>query len=202
MSALGTFAIYLRQRGRAIEPGIWDNWGGAPSVRFLRWRDQTLAPESKSKLHNAIREHFGISMPSKEAEEENPEAADALYEQGFRHVRTYLRQIDNEGPWAKHNADYGSVRNLLGGVWAWRFTALVGLAGCLFLLYQNEWKPVPLYVATVLCFAEGLFAFVGLAMLREALKDNAERYAEVALVSFMSMGLDRNYPRRGGPSCR
>jgi len=37
-----------RDAGKKKQDGLWKSWGGAPSTRMLRHRDETLAPLTRS----------------------------------------------------------------------------------------------------------------------------------------------------------
>ena len=47
--ALGQVA---RWRGEAIESSLWLSWGGPPSTRFLRYRDETFSDELKDLIRS------------------------------------------------------------------------------------------------------------------------------------------------------
>jgi hypothetical protein len=51
--AIGAFVLaqLTRDAGKRIEPGLWEPWGGPPSVRMLRHRDTTIAAGSKAAMH-------------------------------------------------------------------------------------------------------------------------------------------------------
>lgn len=44
-------SFLVRHLGKRIQPGLYESWGGLPSMRFMRWRDDHFDDETKTELH-------------------------------------------------------------------------------------------------------------------------------------------------------
>ncbi|MET9734624.1 hypothetical protein ABZZ79_29505 [Streptomyces sp. NPDC006458] len=109
---LGQFS---RSRGRRLEPGLFDRWGGKPTVQLLRWRGPTAAAQL-AYLHARIEQIAGppLRMPSAEEERSDPRTADAVYEAAGSVLRTRARALPGADLVAEENSEYGFRRNTLG----------------------------------------------------------------------------------------
>lgn len=131
LAGLGLLLTYVlspvpRRLGKRIEPELWESWGGPPTTRRMRWRDAALEEGTKRRLRAKAEEASGVELLSEEEEEADPKEADARIVRAFEQVRAAVRKDDPEGVWAKHNAEYGLYRNLLGSRGLWVFTSLSG----------------------------------------------------------------------------
>jgi hypothetical protein len=85
--AAAGFTFFLanvaRNRGKSIEPKLWQSWGGAPTTQFLRHRGEAN-PVLRERWHQHLEKLLGRPMPTPTEELENPSAADALYEAGTK----------------------------------------------------------------------------------------------------------------------
>ncbi|MFD5407092.1 hypothetical protein [Streptomyces griseorubiginosus] len=105
---------WCRSRGRRLEPGLFELWGGKPSVQLLRWRGPT-GPAQLAFLHSRIEQIAGppLRLPSAEEERADPEGADALYEVAGSVLRTRARALPGAELVAEENREYGFRRNTL-----------------------------------------------------------------------------------------
>ena len=179
--ALGLFA---RSRGKAIEPELWKRWGGPPSTRLLRRWDSTFGDDLKGSIRSALVSKLSVRLLTPDEEGKNPERADKAIIDAFTQVRQYLRQHDPDGLWSKNNAEYGFCRNLLGCRVEWAVLALA--AGVFAAIYGAKVGPGLLSPAS----AFGILSFVcaiyfGWAVLPNATKRIADRYAELAWMAFL-----------------
>ena len=124
------FTFVVRYLGRKYEPQLWEDWDGPPSTRFLRWRDSTFDDRLKQKLHHNVKQVLGISLLSREEEENDPSTADERISQAFLQVRALVRKEDQNGLWQSHNAEYGYHRNLVGSRKLWLFLTVIGTIIC------------------------------------------------------------------------
>jgi hypothetical protein len=127
-----------RDRGRALEPGLWQQWGGAPTVRKLRFRGGD-SMQRVERHHATVEAATGHQLPTPEDEAADPGAADVAYEDAV----SALRELTRDDPrfrlvWAE-NADYGFRRNTLGlRRWGTLSAAVVLFGALLFLLLSGE----------------------------------------------------------------
>ncbi|MDO8208980.1 hypothetical protein [Conexibacter sp. CPCC 206217] len=113
-TALAALASQLgRDRGRALQPGLWAGWGGAPTVIALRHREAEH-PGRVARAHECITAVTDMEMPTASEEAADPAAADERY--GEAAVRLIARTRDKEkfGLLGAENQSYGQRRNLLG----------------------------------------------------------------------------------------
>lgn len=107
-----------RDAGKSLEKELFTTWGGKPSVQLLRHRDPHLDPITKQRHHNFLATSLKISLPSPEEEQENPNAADQIYESATRWLLEKTRDTKKFPLLLKENIAYGFRRNLLGVRWA------------------------------------------------------------------------------------
>jgi hypothetical protein len=127
--ASAIFSQLGRDRGKQLEAGLWDSWGGAPTLQRLRYAGATESG-SIDRLHARIANVLGDPLPTAEAEASDPAAADRRYSEATR--RLIARTTDhNRFPLVyAENINYGMRRNLLGlrspGILMAGLTALAG----------------------------------------------------------------------------
>jgi hypothetical protein len=70
-----------RDRGKALEPTLFQAWGGMPSTAMLRHRDGRLSGPLKARYKSRLRSNLpDLDFPTPEMEANDPAAADAIYE--------------------------------------------------------------------------------------------------------------------------
>ena len=110
-----------RDRGKILEPSLYESWGGMPSVAMLRHRDSRLNASTKNRyrafLQQAVPE---LRLASPEEERRFPEAAEDGYEGANSWLLAQTRDRGRFGLLFRENINYGFRRN----VWAlkpWAF---------------------------------------------------------------------------------
>lgn len=126
-----TISTMVRDRGKSLEQALWERWEGAPTTRILRWRDSTLAPEVKRRLHAYAMSKFELSLLDSTCEAADPAEADRRIAAAFRCFKELLRQKDSNGLWSKHNAEYGFARNLFAVKSFWLLQSFLAMLVCL-----------------------------------------------------------------------
>ena len=195
LALLYAFSFVVRGLGRRIEDRLWASWGGPPSATVLGDADSTFSAGTKSRLRSSLATTLGINGAT-EASWTNDlhQVQDA-----FRLVRQHIRQHDHNGLWSAHNAEYGFLRNLLGGWWLLLLNSLLS-AGVTGLLWHTRGGKT-LLILTILSLGLGLAAIVGrIFVLPGATRKAANRYAESAWTSFLinSQRADQITQGRGG----
>jgi hypothetical protein len=118
--AIGVAACGLvRDAGRKLQPELWRSWGGSPSVRRLRWSENDVG--RLQRLHERLSGLVGWTLPSREDELADANAADERYEEALGVVRSRTRDQSRFRLLFAENVDYGFRRNMLGV----RTTALI-----------------------------------------------------------------------------
>lgn len=137
LAVLTLLAQLGRDRGKRLEPALFRSWGGPPTTRLLRHRDDTFDPITKQRLHATLERKSGVVLLTAEEEAEDPAGADMAYGSA---VLWLLRNAPDKRS-APHlwedNVSYGFRRNL----WALKPFAL---AICLALVVLAIWTHWPL----------------------------------------------------------
>lgn len=110
-----------RDRGKALEPKLFKEWGGMPSTAMLRHRDDRLPAPLKSRYKACLHKHLpDHAFPSVEEEEKDPAAADAIYASAGAWLLSHTRDRTRFGLLFEENVNYGFRRNF----WALKPEAL------------------------------------------------------------------------------
>jgi hypothetical protein len=120
-----------RDQGYVKQPGLWREWGGAPTTQLLRHRNTECNPVLRDAYHRKLRELLpDITLPTREEEERDPEKADQVYEACAKSLIARTRARDQFPLIFHENVNYGFRRNL----WALKrfgtVIAIVGVAAC------------------------------------------------------------------------
>lgn len=113
----GTFLLtqLARDYGKTREQGLFNLWGGMPSVSLLRHRDTRLNPISKVRYHKKLAALVkGPKRPSAEEEDHDPDAADAVYTAWCDYLKSRTRDTKKFRLLFQENVDYGYRRNVWG----------------------------------------------------------------------------------------
>lgn len=116
---------YARARGRAIEPSLWQSWGGPPTTRWLRPADAECSDQQKSKWRGAIKRLTGMTIPASVPEGATEAHVDQTITEATRQLRYVLRDRPKAAILQTHNEDYGFARNLYAVRFLW--VALAGI---------------------------------------------------------------------------
>ena len=79
VGALQFLSHLARDRGKSLEPCLFAEWGGMPSVTLLRHRDASIPYPAKLKYHAVLSKASKVNAPSKKEEEAQPTKADDIY---------------------------------------------------------------------------------------------------------------------------
>ena len=189
----------VRARGRAIEAELWDRWGGPPSTRLMRHRDNTFGWDLKLSIQGALSRKFSVRLLTPDEEGKNPDRADKTIVDAFRQVRQYLRQHDPDGLWFKHVVEYGFCRNLLACRVMWVLVALSATAFAAF--YGVSTGAGVLNPASGIGCVSFLCAlYFGWGLLPDAVKRIGESYADSAWMSFLRTSEEEEKTRSFVPS--
>ena len=111
---LQLLAHLSRDRGKQLEVTLFQEWGGMPSLRLLRFRDQTIPKPAKQRYHAILSEQTGINPPSQELENDKPAEADEIYLSWSDYLRGKTRDSNKYPLVFKENVNYGFRRNIFG----------------------------------------------------------------------------------------
>lgn len=108
------FSNLARDRGKMLEPSLFSEWGGKPSVQLLRYRDTYIDSVTKRRYHAALSAGMRIEFPSPELESNDSSHADAVYESATKWLLERTRDTRRHALLFKENVSYGFRRNMLG----------------------------------------------------------------------------------------
>ena len=128
-----------RDRGKALEPMLFQLWGGKPSVAMLRHRDTRLPKSTKKRYHAFLNRAVpGLKLASLKDEQESPEKADDGYEGATSWLLANTRDRELFDLIFRENINYGFRRN----IWALKPWAFVVEGLAIFLvavIVYNSW---------------------------------------------------------------
>ncbi len=107
-------ANICRERGKRLEPKLFENWGGKPSTQLLRHRDKTIEGATKVRYHAFLSRRINTAFPDEAQELSNSGAADEVYQSGVRWLLNQTRDTEKFGLLFAENISYGFRRNALG----------------------------------------------------------------------------------------
>jgi len=103
-----------RDRGKRLQPALWDSWGGAPTTAALRHRD-AANPVLLARQHERIAAIVGHALPTADEERADPAGADHAYQAAIAVLIARTRGRRTEYPLIfTENCNYGFRRNMLG----------------------------------------------------------------------------------------
>lgn len=106
-----------RERGRRLEPTLFERWGGKPSTQLLRHRDQVIEAPTKHRYHVFLSRALNLQFPDEKEEEVNPLKADDVYQSAVRWLLNNTRDKNKYKMIFTENITYGFRRNALGLKW-------------------------------------------------------------------------------------
>lgn len=178
-------ADIARRAGKSTENGYYKKWGGVPTTRMLRHRDDTLDADTKKAYLAFVAGKIAMLAPTLEEETANPAKADAFYERCTRWLRENTRDSKKFALLFNENVTYGYRRNLLAlKRFALATDVLLFIAPAIALAYFRP--EVESQIAVKLFILMGAAAIHGIlvavAVSEQALKDAADTYARQLLL--------------------
>src|ERR1019366_4066014 len=124
-----------RDAGKKGEKGLFERWGGIPSVAICRHRDTRLDAITKARYHKKLATLVkGAKAPSVADEQADPAAADQTYTAWSTYVRMNTRDTKKYSLLFQENVNYGYRRNLWGlrpiGIITSALSATIAAAWC------------------------------------------------------------------------
>lgn len=145
VSSIGIVSVFSyllsqlgRDEGKLKEAGLWNSWGGPPSVQILRLSNSIIDIYTKKRYHSKLSQLCSIDVtPSIELETNNINAADEIYNTWTRFMIAKTRDTKVYNLLFKENTSYGFRRNL----WALKRYAisliiLVGLGNYIYCIKE------------------------------------------------------------------
>ena len=137
-----------RDRGKRLEPALYNSWGGKPSVALLRYRDPRIDEHTKSRYREFLRAQLPqLRLPSPEEETADPAAADSAYQSVTAWLLTQTRDTKHFSILFKENISFGFRRNLWGlkpvGVTIALAACVVSTAAIAYKYWAGQAVPTP-----------------------------------------------------------
>ena len=107
-------ANIARERGRRLEPILYEAWGGKPTTQLLRHRDRNIESPTKRRYHEFLSRTVSLQFPSETEEESNPVTADEIYQSAVRWLLNHTRDKSKHKMIFEENIAYGFRRNAYG----------------------------------------------------------------------------------------
>lgn len=125
LSLLGVISFsneIVRGRGRRLEARLVKDWGGLPTTAMLRRSGGATAARRRQEL----KAFTGLTLPGKQDEQQDPEAADREYVSA---VKVAIHRLGRNTMLQSENIGYGFRRNML----AWKAVEIwiIGVAAAL-----------------------------------------------------------------------
>lgn len=108
------FSQIGRDLGKALEPKLFEKWGGRPSIQLLRCRTRLLTKETRDRYRAKLESiDPNLRVPTELDELADPEAADLRYASVGLYLREATRSKATFTVIFNEIANYGFRRNLL-----------------------------------------------------------------------------------------
>jgi len=141
LGLLYALSDWTRRRGQALEPDLYKELGGKPSVTMMYRSDTLLDQASKDRYRTFLAAKVNQPEPTEADEKQNPAAANSFYELAGTWLRTNTRDTKKFPILLNENCSYGFNRNLLGVKWpalALNVLVVVICAGVLWLNWPMD----------------------------------------------------------------
>jgi len=136
-AAGGTYvlAVLVGHSGRRAQRDLWHQWGGPPTLRFLRTRERATNATQRDIWRDAVATYTGTSLLTASEEAADPQAADDAINAAIAQCLP-LGHGGAEGKTlvVAENAQYGFERNVYGFRWFGQAGSLLSILGLIIAL--------------------------------------------------------------------
>lgn len=192
-ASLGALALiyalsdWARNAGKKIEPTLFQEMGGKPSVTIMLRSDGEIDGASKDRYRTFLAGKIQRPEPSGREEEQNPIAVQAFYELAGTWLREHTRDTKKFSILFSELVTYGFRRNLLGMRWPALALNAVVVAVCGgMLVWCWPFKPddaSTVRIIVVLGVAVAHAVYFLLVVSRDNVKAAAKTYARQLIIS-------------------
>lgn len=176
------FSQFGRDKGKALEPKLFADWGGQPAVQLLRYRDGRLPKDTLARYRIKLQTiNRDIRWPTELEELADPNEADQRYHSICLFLRELTRSKTTFSVLFNENVNYGCRRNLLGMRSGGMLLSFLGTVSSVLSMIVGmkegsfDVPPVPLVVAILNAF---MFTWWCLRINSEWVRVAAFAYAE------------------------
>lgn len=174
-------ATVVGDLGRKVQPVLFENWGGPPTTKALRLREDTDNPVQRDGWRDATQRLTGVTLHAKAEETADPAAADQHISAAAAQL-LHLGQEGGEPAVRNENVAFGYQRNLYG----FRHVGRLIAVGCV--IVQVAAIFMPYKVSTSACVigagvAAGFFVLWLFLPSEARAQRAAERYARQLFIA-------------------
>jgi 4-amino-4-deoxy-L-arabinose transferase-like glycosyltransferase len=184
---LYALADFARKQGKKIEPGLYAEMGGMPSIVMLRYGDPSLTEGEKQRYRTFLGEQITQPVPSQEAEKANVQAGDSFYVQCGTWLRDKTRDAKKFSILFNENVAYGFRRNLFALKWPALVLNVLVVLVCVGLVW---WRwPIDMEdelttrIIVVLVVAAVHALYIAFVVTKKAVIEAARTYARQLILS-------------------
>jgi hypothetical protein len=188
---LFALADFARKQGLRIEPGVYDEMGGKPSITMFRRADSTIDEHAKDQYRQFVGDKINRVAPSAQDEITDQTAADTFYEQVGIWLRANTRDAKKFPILWNELVSYGFRRNLLGLKWPALAINIIVVLICAFVLRRRESLDMSddlvMRTVVVLIIAAIHASYIALVVTRESVKQAASSYGRELILSCQTL---------------
>lgn len=176
----------VRYFGRKIEEKLYNTWGGSPTIRWLRHRDNKIDSITKNRYHNFLLNNIsGLRFPTSDEEKMNPASADDSYKSAVIWLLEYTRDQKKFPLVFAENINYGFRRNMLSIKPLAIFIVVLSQSILLFYVFLSSESLTRSMETLSIPFSVSMAAgFIWTCIVSpEWVKDASESYARILLAS-------------------
>lgn len=184
---LFALADFARKQGLRIEPGIYNEMGGRPSITMFRRGETTIDENAKEGYRQFLAGKINRAVPTAQAEAADQAVADSFYEQAGIWLRANTRDAKKFPILWNELVSYGFRRNLLGLKWSALAINLIVVIICAIVLWRRESLDMSddLVMRTVVVVIVAAIhgTYIALIVTRGGVKEAAQRYGRELILS-------------------
>ena len=199
-------ADFARKEGLRIEPRIYSEMGGKPSVTLFRRSDTTIDEHAKEQYRTFLAGKLNRPAPLAAEETADPTAGDSFYEQSGIWLRDNTRDAKKFPLLWNELVSYGFRRNQRGLKWPALIVNVIVVAICAAVLWRRASldmsDDVIMRTVVVLIIAAIHAAYFALVVTKAGVKEAARRYGRELILCCQTLmsGTPRAAPRKKPPA--
>ncbi|MBM7488096.1 hypothetical protein ACVWWI_006353 [Bradyrhizobium sp. USDA 3686] len=199
---LFALADFARKEGLRIEPRIYKEMGGKPSITLFRRSDTTIDEHAKDQYRTFLAGKLNRQAPTPADETTDLTAGDSFYEQSGIWLRDNTRDAKKFPLLWNELVSYGFRRNQRGLKWPALVVNVIVVVICAAVLWRRAsldmTDDLVMRTIVVLIIAVVHAAYFALVVTKEGVKEAARRYGRELILCCQSliMGSPRSAPRK------
>lgn len=167
---------YITSWGKRYEDVLFDKGLKMPTTEMLLWGNKDSSDILKRTVRSNLKNDFGLTLPSKEAELKDEHAARVAIRDAVARIRL---RFGKGARVHERNIRYGFIRNLAAGA---RISTALSIAGIWMTAWMHNSVFLSLFVGMAICYG------VILATCRRMIVCNGEHYAAQLLNEYAEKG--------------